>query len=353
MMNTKLKILLLVMLSSITGCASFPNPVVRGKCFDEKSGTAKKFCRSTNWVDYERGNIFCPYRYQITPDNAQEKNAIRLAKKGYLYALGAALELQKEKSQDTNDHHFELPENMINVKELHTSLRNGFQASTFEIKEDGTENPVILIAFRGSDQIIDWRTQNIGIEIQNNDARDYVKKIYNKYKRPVIVSGFSLGGGLSAHVKQHPETKNMVKEAWLFNPSPFDGIWGTKPDKDTYVLYQKGEVLTFIRKIFRTEYADTDNTAYYRNIKSFPVYSHFRYSLMLQILHAADTSYWCEAPDDKISPTLKLITKPSDGTPSMTACDSAMQTKSIADSKKFSIDAINTNFSNLKKICPK
>jgi hypothetical protein len=221
---------------SLSGCASYPNPVVRGDCFVD--GRAKPLCMSMRWSDYEKGSMYCPVRYQIgLSDGDLSANAVRLAGKGYLYALAAAKVLHKD-NEEGKDHLFADSEKIVHVVDMDESNWTGFQASVFEIRNESDSSvEKVVIAFRGSDQCRDWLMQNAGIPAQFSSARQYVIRVNKKYYGlPIIATGASLGGGLAAHVRQNEETAGLISEAWLFNPSIFDGVLFTKPDIKTYLI---------------------------------------------------------------------------------------------------------------------
>lgn len=331
-----------------SGCAIWPNKVVRGDCVE--NGEIKILCSSRRASDYEAGYIFCPIRYQVGHDNyALPKKSIELAGKGYLYALAAAKVLHKE-NEEGDDHRFGDDPRLVHVPSLDKDNWTGFQASVFEIHDISTGKvSSVVVAFRGSDQTRDWILQNIGLPMQYNSARKLIFEIQSteKYRSvPLIVTGASLGGGLASHVKRHRDTSSYVNEAWLFNPSIFDGILFTQPDEDTYLLYQKGEFLEGFRSILGTDYAVDKNVAAYDLIDSGAAYGHFRYSLLLQVLHAADVYHWCTTKgEDVSSPALRVLEKSN-----MRACDSEW----LARSKSEGAEAIKrvTDRENRFSSCP-
>lgn len=287
--------LLIIFVSGLglNACVSFPTPV-RGDCVKDGQVT----CISTRSSDYEAGPVFCSERYQnghsasvLSPRSRQ------LAGQGYLYALAAAKILHKD-DEEGRDHHFGDTPLLRHNPDYDKDSWFGFQGGVYERWSPSADKiEKIIVTFAGSNEWIDWFTQNIGIPVQYASARELVIQVHEdpKYRDiPIVATGYSLGGGLAAHVKKHSETAQYVKEAWLFNPSPLDGILGGDPTENVYVLYQDNEALIKFREFLGANYALEKNTATYGTIESTNIYGHYRYSLMLQLLHAADANYWCE-----------------------------------------------------------
>lgn len=292
-------VILTVSALGLGGCSGMPKPV-RGKCV--KDGKVLPACFTTRSSDYEQGPVFCSSRYQHghTADTLSPR-ARQLAGEGYLYALAAAKILHKD-NEEGGDHLFGDTLLLRHNKDYDEDTWIGFQGTVYERwSPRGDRIEKVVVTFAGSNQWRDWFTQNIGLPIQYSSARALVVRASKdeKYKgTPIIATGYSLGGGLAAHVKKHQETAHLVQEAWLFNPSPLDGILGGGPVENVYVLYQDNEILVNLRKILGADYAFDKKTAQYRTIDSAKIYGHYRYSLMLQLLHAADVNYWCKTQGD-------------------------------------------------------
>lgn len=305
----------------LVGCSGLPKPV-RGECVNE--GRASPACFSTRSSDYEAGPVFCSERYQHGHTaKTLSPRARQLAGKGYLYALAAAKILHQE-NEEGRDHRFGDSELLKHNAEYDKSSWHGFQGAVYERRSpDGREIEKVVVTFAGSNQWRDWFIQNIGIPVQYASARELVLEVSEdpKYKGvPIVAAGYSLGGGLAVHVKKHPATASRVQEAWLFNPSPFDGILGGDPVENVYVLFQDNEILLNIRNALGANYALEQNKAEYGTIDSSKIYGHYRYSLMLQLLHAADVNYWCETRGDpQPSDALQVLRKSN-----MRACESEL-----------------------------
>lgn len=281
------------------GCSGMPTPV-RGECV--KDGKVSPACFTTRSSDYEAGPVFCSERYQHGHSaKTLSPRARQLAGHGYLYALAAAKILHKD-NEEGRDHQFGETLLLQHNPEYDKDSWLGFQGAVYERRSpSGNKIEKVVVTFAGSNQWRDWFTQNIGIPVQYESARALVLQVYEdaKYKGiPIVATGYSLGGGLAAHVKKHPETASLVQEAWLFNPSPLDGILGGDPVENIYVLFQDNEILVNLRNVLGADYALDKNKAEYGTIDSAKIYGHYRYSLMLQLLHAADANYWCETRGD-------------------------------------------------------
>lgn len=303
----------------LSGCSSIPKPV-RGECVEDRTGSPA--CFTARSSDYEAGPVFCAERYQHGHTaSTLSPRARQLAGQGYLYALAAAKILHVD-DEEGRDHQFGDTPLLKHNPAYDTNSWLGFQGALYERRSlTGDKIEKVVVTFAGSNQWRDWLTQNIGIPVQYASARNLVLRASEdaKYKGiPIVATGYSLGGGLAAHVKKHPETASLVQEAWLFNPSPLDGILGGDPVEDIYVLYQDNEILINLRKFLGADYAFEKNTANYSTIDSSKIYGHYRYSLMLQLLHAADVNYWCESRGDPQPSDALQILKNS----RMRACES-------------------------------
>lgn len=209
---------------------------------------------------------------------------LKLSESGYIYAVAALLTLQKESAQEFN---FKAPPSLVKSPSLDESLWNGFQASTYIYK--AADGDRVIVSFAGTNQIRDWAFHNFWIfPAQFKSARDYILKVAKLYDSKVYVTGYSLGGGLAAHVAKHEVTKRFVKEAWTFNPSPRVG-WGIsyEPEQNIYLLATSYEILGVFnrRKVGATEEHSSED---YDLIRSSSIYSHYRWVLARQILGYAD-----------------------------------------------------------------
>ena len=102
-----------------------------------------------------------------------------------------------------------------------------------------------------------------------------------------MVTGFSLGGALAAHVTKDKRTRRLVTQAWLFNPSP-KTYADNRYDKRIWIGTLRGEALHLLRNRFMETVwpgirrigapSDQDAEDYYL-ISAFPIYGHYRWAL--------------------------------------------------------------------------
>lgn len=145
------------------------------------------------------------------------------------------------------------------------------------------------MTFKGTNDARDWFLHNLSpAPEQYKMARAYVKRIYSSQipRSRIVVTGFSLGGGLASHIIQHPETSHMVQEAWLFNPSPRDGV-NTKQNKQVWFAATRGEILGWLRWNYVGSPPSNRGTDF-DLIHSSNIYAHSRFVLARQMLHFAD-----------------------------------------------------------------
>lgn len=122
-----------------------------------------------------------------------------------------------------------------------------FSHLKFDIWEDSNSNKTI-IAFKGTQDIIDWEVGNlaIGISIPYKSAKKHVREYIAAHPdRKVSVTGHSLGGGLALSVSFWEGV-----DAIVFNTSPriFDGLKNTGAKANRLTVFQQGEILQKIRK---------------------------------------------------------------------------------------------------------
>lgn len=264
------------------------------------------------------GKVWCNDRYLTKIKGSQRpefaKSKLEISKNAYEYAVIALLPLQKE-DVDTN-FHFDTPENVKHLEEFDSERiegmsRFGFSAKSYLLKKtDGSIE--LVIAYNGSDSILDYLVQNFSIFLfQNKYARRYLEYVVDRKPdgvNRIVVTGYSLGGGLAAHVtKYSSKYSSDIKQAWLFNPSPRVGDVNSNIDGRIYLLSTKYEVLN---KLDRKKLgaSDTHTMDTYDLIKSSSIYNHYRWVLAREILQYADAAYWY---DDKLteeeSPPMKIL----------------------------------------------
>lgn len=262
------------------------------------------------------GKVWCNERY--LPDVAEYKNPtsegwentkrkIELSKRAYMYSVAAVLALQKNNNETR--FHFSQPSRLEEIKELERNLETGFQASSYILaKGTGNEEDVIVIAFAGSNEWKDYFLHNFSPNpIQYSDAKKYIHDVSIHPRAiglKIVVTGFSLGGGLAVHVTKTPETSNLVYQAWIFNPTPRAGVQDGVDDR-IYLLSTSYEILKKLnRSGLGAPKSQTMET--FGLIRSSSIYSHYRWVLTRQILWYADMGLYAESGDEETEP-LKIL----------------------------------------------
>lgn len=276
----------------------------------------------TNWGK-EEGYVWCNARYLdlTSPDyqksntiNADKDKRLRLAYEGYIYALLGAVVLQKEEKSE--DKHFNLPSYI----EIDSSVddSSGFQATAFRVYEESnrTQLKEVVVAFRGTDQFWkDYSGHNLHpAPKQYKPAQDYTLKIADKYKgTKLVVTGYSLGGGLAMNVLRNNRTSSKVTQAWAFNSSPRAGE-KVQVDSRLYLISAKGEILNLPRRILQEGPSslgalDENFSDDYDLVDASSAYLHSRWVLARQVLIFADMVYYEQSgrQDNYTSPPLEIL----------------------------------------------
>jgi putative lipase involved disintegration of autophagic bodies len=111
-----------------------------------------------------------------------------------------------------------------------------------------------VIAFRGTDSKKDYLLANLAVwpfNKQYRQARKAVKKYLNENsERSILATGHSLGGGLALCV-----SVRQGIEAITFDPSPriFGGIFSLPEPAERMIVFQKGEILEIVRKLWKKD----------------------------------------------------------------------------------------------------
>ena len=151
-----------------------------------------------------------------------DKRHLEVARRGYIYALAAAYVLQSN-SCESKTHWFNLP---ARLKEVDCPERDssGFEVKTFELREspEDAEPSQIIIAYTGSNDSADWIFTNLFFSKTQYDlAKSYLQRVVAQHPgKPIVVTGFSLGAALAAHVTKIKAHVNTLNKRGYSTPAP-------------------------------------------------------------------------------------------------------------------------------------
>lgn len=261
----------------------------------------------------EKPNIYSCNIPWLKVDSTQfEDDELIAARNGYMYVTAAALALQ---GNEEKDHWIGIPERMKPIQPDPFIGTKGFQARAFLLydKNDPDQIEALVVAYTGSqmdDLWNDWVLADIvGNKSQFIQARELLQKLIAEYpsvnKR--ILTGFSLGGALAAHVALHPDTSQYVSEVWTFNPSGRINDMRPKAEKkavaysDTrdprfwlvanHVEFVRYTRSSFSYKVFGFDWIPAPYSQFVNKIELYPtnpIKGHFRYILFRDLLWAAE-----------------------------------------------------------------
>ncbi|MFZ2890907.1 YqiA/YcfP family alpha/beta fold hydrolase [Sulfuricurvum sp.] len=125
----------------------------------------------------------------------------------------------------------------------------------YDIFEHQYSNNVIF-AFRGTDDKKDYTKANVAIapfNIQYQEATEHFKSYLDTHKdKNITLTGHSLGGALALSM-----SVNYGIDAIVFNSSPriFEEVDETYAPAKRVMIYQDGEILTSVRKIWKKKFS--------------------------------------------------------------------------------------------------
>ena len=184
---------------------------------------------------------------------------------------------------------------------------SGFEASSFEVTDPVNPKHLreIVIAFAGSNDDSDWRTNFYFDKTQYGQAIAYVQRISALYPGvPIAITGYSLGGALAVHVTKNTATAHLIYAAWVFNPSPKTWadssinpkIWQAATSDDILKIARL-QIFHFLPGVANVGAPINQRAENYYLIESNPVHAHFRWALARNILHSADLALWKQSID--------------------------------------------------------
>ncbi|PLK50534.1 hypothetical protein [Uliginosibacterium sp. TH139] len=263
--------------------------------------------------------FWCNGRFLDPAAKPFDNQHLKVAQRGYLYAVAAALVLQQDNAE-SRAHYFSRPERLREIDRPRRD-RSGFEAAAFEVLDaPGGRPKELVIAFAGSNDNADWQNTNFGFDTrQYTLARAYFKRLASRPEYAglrVIASGFSLGGALAVHVTKHHDTRTLVSETWAFNPSPKiyasnrqdPRIWLAATANDGVGLAREWAAAAGLLPGLASIGAPASQRAEgYYLLDANPVISHYRWVLTRNLLHAADLAVQEEQGPDAPSEPLAIL----------------------------------------------
>jgi lipase (class 3) len=182
---------------------------------------------------------------------------------------------------------------------------SGLYFETLWHEGDNTNKPTLVFAFRGtefsrfSDWVsnLRWFLRWFPHDDQYDIARTKVQSVLeSKWGKQycnhvnIYATGHSLGGGIAQHIAY----AFPCITAYVFDPSPVTGYYQLNPPFDATVIriYEKGEILGYVRALLKFTYPVTDNITEVPEGTSFsqsPLKEHSMAALAAGILkHAKD-----------------------------------------------------------------
>lgn len=261
--------------------------------------------------------FWCNERFLDPAARPFDAQHLRIAQRGYLYAVAATLAMQKDNAEGRANH-FSTPARLREVDRPRRD-RSGFEVVTFEVL-DTPEGKLkeVIIAYAGSNDDTDWDDTDFG-----NDTRQYAlarRYLLQIASRPqykgirIVVTGYSLGGALAVHVTKHRQTRNLVSETWAFNPSP--KTWASdQVDRRIWLAATANDGLHVARSLALKVVpgvgrigAPPDQTAEgFYLLDANPVISHYRWVLTRNLLHVADLALRVAQHSDAVTEPLQIL----------------------------------------------
>ncbi|MBI3447520.1 MAG: DUF2974 domain-containing protein [Acidobacteria bacterium] len=264
---------------------------------------------SCKWVESESGDFWCNERY-LYPDPNADTDALRrleVARRGYLYALAAALVMQKPEEVC---HRFAAPARLVEVRPRPDSALSGFEATTFEVRSRVDPNDVeeVVVAFAGTDELRDWAADLGMSDRQYDEASSYTSAVAKAHPgKRLVVTGYSLGGALALHVLNDERTSPLIAECWALNPSPLTHA-AVRFDSRIWLASSQRDILKFVR-LNHLGAPEAQSATGYDLVPTRHLDAHLHWVLLRNILWEADLAL--QDPGDRTRSTepLEILNK--------------------------------------------
>jgi dienelactone hydrolase len=268
-------------------------------------------------VQAASSHFWCNDRFLDPATKPFDAQHLKIAQRGYLYAMAAALALQKTDAE-SRAYYFSTPARLRQIDRPRRD-RSGFELASFELLDaPAGALKEVVVAFSGSNDNADWNNTNLGDDTrQYTLARRYLRKLASRpeYRGiPIIATGFSLGGALAVHVTKHRETRHLVSQTWAFNPSPKTWV-GNQMDSRIWLAATASDGLGPLRDfgasllpgVGEIGAPPAQRAEGFYLLEANPVISHYRWVLTRNILHVADLAWRIEHGDDASSEALQIL----------------------------------------------
>ena len=290
-------------------------------------GATKHRDSSENLTD----SLWCNQRYLTNNDSQFDDIHLNVAKETYIYAIASSIAISNSNIEIKKSHPNKLHgiENVfvsparMQQKDVVYDSKTGFSATTFWLyEEDGSNKPdELIIAFSGSNEVKDWWANLTPFGLKHyKKARLYFEEMVSKYddenRLKVVVTGYSLGGGISLNVLKNKDTRDLVDKAVIFNSSTKSYSWDVRRDSKLWAASTKYEGMKLFRRFMRFLGAsiapDTQRAEGYNLSQKNLIEDHYNDVLTRSLLHVADYAMITEGVDETEPMKLLQLTEHSE-----------------------------------------